>query len=77
MKAIKCGNPEKIDTCPYNTLEGCSQPNCIYAVEIEVGIDINGKVVSFEKLPCAKCERASSLSCPKPDCWNKDGKYTR
>lgn len=42
---------------------------------VEHYIEVEGKKISFSKLPCAKCERASSLSCPKPDCWNKDGKY--
>lgn len=45
--------------------------------DTEYYIEVEGKKIPFSKLPCAKCERASSLSCPKPDCWNKDGKYTR
>lgn len=31
--------------------------------------------VDFSKLPCSKCERRYHPTCPKPDCWNKDGKY--
>lgn len=38
-------------------------------------IEVEGKKIPFKNLPCAKCERQSALCCPKPDCWNKDGKY--
>lgn len=31
--------------------------------------------VDWNKLPCAKCDRRYHLCCPKPNCWNKDGKY--
>ena len=37
-------------------------------------ININGKQVPFEKLPCAKCEWYYSMHCPKCE-WNKNGKY--
>ena len=43
--------------------------------DIEHYVIIEGKKIPSSKLPCAKCERASALCCPKPDCWNKDGKY--
>lgn len=31
--------------------------------------------VEWDKIPCSKCERRYHPTCPKPDCWNKDGKY--
>ena len=37
--------------------------------------DIKITSVDFTKLPCSKCERYGHLTCPKGDCWNKDGKY--
>lgn len=42
-------------------------------------IDKDGEIieviVEWRKLPCSKCERRYHFCCPKPDCWNKDGKY--
>ena len=37
-------------------------------------VDINGKKVPLEKLPCNKCEWRYSLFCPKCE-WNKEGEY--
>lgn len=31
--------------------------------------------VDWDKMPCSKCERRWTMTCPKADCWNKDGKY--
>lgn len=31
--------------------------------------------VDWNKLPCVKCERRYHFCCPKPNCWNKEGKY--
>ena len=45
--------------------------------ESEPYVEIEGKKIPFSKLPCAKCERVSALCCPKPDCWNKHGKYLK
>ena len=40
----------------------------------KIFVEINGKKVPLEKLPCNKCEWRYSIHCPK-GCWNKDGKY--
>lgn len=40
----------------------------------KIYININGKLVDFAKLPCAKCEYRYSYVCPQCN-WNKDGKY--
>lgn len=37
-------------------------------------IDINGKSVPLDKLPCSKCKDRYSIHCPSCE-WNKDGKY--
>lgn len=37
-------------------------------------ININGKKIPLEKLPCWDCEWRYSIHCPKCE-WNKDGKY--
>ena len=37
-------------------------------------VNINGKEVPLEKLPCWTCKWRYSIHCPK--CvWNKDGKF--
>lgn len=36
-------------------------------------VEVNGKLVPFDKLPCSKCEWRYSLHCPH-GCWNADGK---
>ena len=43
---------------------------CLYLVKQYTNIEVD-----FSKLPCSKCERRYHPTCPKPDCWNKDGKY--
>lgn len=39
----------------------------------EIMVEVNGKLVPLEKLPCWTCEWRYSIHCPKCE-WNKDGK---
>lgn len=43
-------------------------------IDCKLYCNIDGKLVLFCKLPCAKCKWRYDLHCPKCD-WNKDGKY--
>lgn len=42
-------------------------------IEPELMVEVNGKLVPLEKLPCWTCEWRYSIHCPKCE-WNKDGK---
>lgn len=63
MKAIKCGNPEKIDTCPYNKNNECKQPNCIYIMPNEEIVILTKK--QYEELLERPLKTMGELTCDK------------
>lgn len=40
----------------------------------KIKIEIKGKEIPLEKLPCNKCEWRYSIFCPRCE-WNKNGKF--